>query len=101
MKPGSIVILNLRNPVERLLGCLVDISPSGVSIRGLDLGAFEDWIDDVSSGNEEGLRPTTFFFPMHRVEKVILDEDLGGVPSMANAFLARTGTPVSQYLETP
>lgn len=101
MKAGSIVILNLRNPVERLLGCLVDISPSGVSIRGLDIGAFEDWMEDVSTGNEEGLRPSTFFFPMHRVEKVILDENLGGVPSLANAFLARTGTPVSQYLQLP
>jgi hypothetical protein len=99
MKPGSVVVVNLRNPVQRLLGRLIEISPSGLWMRGLDLGAFEDWIDDVRDGNESGVSPSTLFFPMHRIEKLILDEDVGGVPSLANTFLGRTGAPVGDYLE--
>lgn len=99
VKSGAIVIVNLRGPVERLLGRLHEISPSGVFIRGLDLGAFEDWIEDVASGNDSGVRPSTLFFPMHRIEKVILDEDVGGAPSLANTFQERTGTPIGDHLE--
>jgi hypothetical protein len=99
MNPGSIVVLNLRSPVERLVGRLIEISPSGVSVRGLDLGAFEDWIHDVAGGDESGVRPSVMFFPMHRIEKVILDENVGGAPSLADTFLERTGTRIQSYLE--
>lgn len=99
MNPDSIVVVNLRNPVERLVGRLIEINPSGLSLRGLDLGAFEDWIHDVGGGYESGVRPSIMFFPMHRIEKVILDEDVGGAPSLANTFLERTGTKIHGYLE--
>ncbi len=44
------------------------------------------------------MRPTTVFFPLHRIEKIMLDEDIGGIPSLANQFLARIGASVHDYL---
>jgi hypothetical protein len=99
MKQGSVVVVNLRSPVERLVGRLIEISPAGVSFRGLDLGAFDDWIEDVAGESDGGVRPSTLFFPMHRVERVILDEDVGGVPSLANTFLRRTNRRIEDHLE--
>jgi len=99
MTPGSIVIVNLRHPLERLMGRLIEINPSGVTIRGLDLGAFEDWMRDIAGGEERGIGPTSLFLPMHRIEKVMLDEDLGSVPSLANTFLRTVGVPIHDHLE--
>ena len=98
MKPGSIVIVNLCNPVERLLGRLLEVSVPGLTIRGLDLGAFEDWINDVRDG-EAGVSPSTMFVPMHRVEKVMMDEGLGGSPSLSDTFLRRVGASLNRHLE--
>ena len=35
----------------------------------------------------------------HRVEKMILDERLGAIPSLSSAFLTRVGMPIEEYLE--
>ena len=100
MQADSFVIVNLRSPQERFLGRLIEIDGAGVTLRGLDLGAFEHWIDDICSREEAGVRPSTVFFPLHRIEKIMLDEDNGGIPSFANTFLTRTGTSVIEYLST-
>jgi len=99
MRPGSIVIVNLRSPTERLLGRLVEVSSAGVTIRGLDLASFDHWIDAVASGHESGVSPSTLFLPMHRIEKLILDEGVGVIPSLANTFESKVGTRIDEYLE--
>jgi hypothetical protein len=99
MSPGSIVILNLQAPGERFFGRLIEIGPAGVTVRGVDLNAFEDWIDSVIRREETGVQPTTIFFPLHRVEKLILDEGIGASPSLAQTFLGRVGSSVQMHLE--
>ena len=99
MKVESIVILNLASPKQRFLGKLMEISPAGVTVRGVDLEAFEDWVNHVSAHEESGVQATTTFFPLHRLEKMILDESLGAIPSLSNSFLARVGSPIERYLE--
>ena len=42
MQPGTIVILNLQNPREKIIGSLQEISPSGIFVRGLDVNSFND-----------------------------------------------------------
>ena len=99
MKPNSIVVVNLHSPSERFFGRLIELSVPGVTVRGIDLNAFNDWMDHILRNEEQGLQPTTVFFPLHRIEKVILDENLGAIPSLAETFLNRVGTSVGHHLE--
>jgi hypothetical protein len=48
---------------------------------------------------ETGVQPTTIFFPMYRIEKIILDEGIGAIPSLSATFLTKVGTSVQEHLE--
>ena len=100
MKLNSIVIVNLQEPRERFFGRLLDIATHGITVRGIDLNAFEDWMDHISHREESGVQPTTVFYPIHRIEKIILDEGIGAIPSLSDTFLTRIGAAVSEYLES-
>ena len=99
MKPNSIVVVSLQSPKERFFGRLVDITASGVTVRGIDLNAFDAWIDHIKVREESGVQPTTIFFPLHRVEKIILDEGIGAIPSLSDTFLTKVGVSVEDHLE--
>jgi len=99
MKMDSIVIVNLQNPKERFFGRLVEITSPGVTIRGIDINAFEDWMDHITHREESGVQPNTVFFPIHRIEKIILDEGIGAIPSLSDRFLTKVGSAVEEHLE--
>ena len=99
MKLNSIVIVNLQTPSECFFGRLLDISTAGVTVRGIDLHAFDDWMNDISYREESGVQPTTVFFPLHRIEKIILDEGIGAIPSLSDTFLTKVGSAVEEHLE--
>jgi hypothetical protein len=84
MEPHSIVVISLQNPKEKLWGELIDITHSGVSVRGIDLG------------DRMGL--PTLFFPMLRIERIALDEPRGSIPSLAELFAKKTGRSLGDYL---
>ena len=98
MKPDSIVIINLANPWQRFFGRVIDITTAGLTVRGIDLDAFEDWMNTINLSEESGVQPTTVFFPLHRVEKVILDEGIGAIPSLSHTFLTKVGASVQDHL---
>ena len=99
VKLNSIVIVNLQAPRERFFGRLLDIATYGVTVRGIDLNAFEDWMDHITHREESGVQPTTVFFPIHRIEKIILDEGIGALPSFSDTFLTKVGSAVEDHLE--
>ena len=99
MEIDSIVVMNLVAPSQRFFGKLVSLSPSGITIRGVDLDAFDDWMANIAAEEESGVKPTTTFFPLHRVEKMVVDEGNGAVPSLSQEFVTRVGRPVEEYLE--
>jgi hypothetical protein len=41
MDPHSIVVVSLHTPKEKVWGELLDINPSGVTLRGIDLNSFD------------------------------------------------------------
>jgi hypothetical protein len=47
MEPHSIVVVSLQSPKEKLWGELIDISNAGVSVRGIDLHSFDDFVSQV------------------------------------------------------
>jgi len=91
MESGSIIIVNLQNPREKIIGKLITILPSGVCVKGLDISSFNDWMYQFTQQQPKiTISPTTVFFPMHRVVCCYLDEDMGGVPSLSTQFKERT-----------
>ena len=85
MENGSIIILNLQDPKEKIVGKLLSISPSGITIKGVDVNSFSDWTKQFTQRQPTTIIfPTTVFFPMHRVVRCYLDENMGDVPSFSS-----------------
>ncbi|MEM9554588.1 MAG: hypothetical protein AAGC60_10030 [Acidobacteriota bacterium] len=98
MDPGAIVVVHVMNPHEKYWGILHQINPAGIAMRGLNLSSFDDWMRSAAYGDEAGLGLATMFFPLHRVERVFLDEPLGGAESLAQTFERRVGRSVEEWL---
>ena len=101
MEIGSIVVVNLQEPREKILGKLVSLLSSGITIRGIDVNSFKDWMNQFTRPESvHTMRPTTIFFPMHRVVSCYLDEDMGAVPSFGSQFAERTQQELEMVLES-
>lgn len=98
MEKNSIVVLNLQNPREKILGKLIEISVSGMTLRGIDVNSFNDWLNQISNPDNMPICPTTAFYPMHRIVSCYLDEDAGSVPSFSSRFLKRTEMKIEEAL---
>ena len=83
------VLLALGDPREKFWGQLLALSEAGISLRGMDLESFDDSVALVKAG--EPFTPATVFFPMHRVERMELDVNAGGLPSLRERFRDQTG----------
>jgi len=67
----------LHTPKEKVWGLLMSINTAGVTIRGLDLAAFDDWMRQEARKQETMIGLTTLFYPSSRLERLELDERLG------------------------
>jgi hypothetical protein len=98
MEPHSIVVISLHTPKERLWGELVDISNAGVTLRGIDLSSFDDFVSQVLHPDGDRMGLPTLFFPMLRIERIALDEARGSIPSLAEVFAKKVGRSLPDYL---
>ena len=97
MRKLSAVLVSLQNPKEKFWGVVLSVQTAGITIRGIDLNSFDDWSRGVAKGDADmGL--STTFFPIHRVERVTVDETVGTVLSLAETFEARVGQDVWSFL---
>ena len=96
--PHSIVVVSLHTPKEKVWGELLDINPSGVTLRGIDLNSFDHFIRQINEPDGERIGFPTIFFPMNRVERVSLDEPSGSIPSMNELFARKIGRSLTEYL---
>jgi hypothetical protein len=98
MKINDIVIASLVSPKEKFWGQLLRLEPQGVTVRGVRIESFDDFLRQVSKREETAVGPETVFFPMHRVERIALDESSGPIPSLAERFYSRAGITIQEYL---
>ena len=98
-QPGMMVLVSLGEPREKFWGVVLALSQAGLSIRGIDLQSFDDSAAMAKSG--EPFTPTSVFFPMYRVERIELDTNSSGVPSLGERFTTRTGRDPSNLFEAP
>ncbi len=98
MEINSIVIVSLTSPKEKAWGQLVALNAAGVTIRGIDLGSFEDFLRQLVAHEESTVGLNTIFYPMHRVERIAQDERSGSIPSLADRFRQKIGLSIQEYL---
>jgi hypothetical protein len=98
IEPHSVVVVSLHSPKERVWGELTDISAAGVTMRGIDLGGFDDFVSQVLHPEGDRIGLPTLFFPMLRIERIALDEARGSIPSLAEMFEKKVGRSLGEYL---
>ena len=96
-RPGALVIVTLGNPREKFWGAILELTPAGLSMRGIDLNSFDDFARLVREG--EPVAASAVFFPMHRVERIELDARSGDIPSLAERFAAKSGRELRTVLD--
>ena len=103
MEINNIVIVSLISPKEKMWGQILSLEPEGVTLRGIDLASFDDFIRQVVQQEENAVGLNTVFFPMHRVERIMVDEPSGSIPSLSQRFHAKVGLTIQEYLgiDTP
>jgi hypothetical protein len=94
--PGAPVLMTLSTPREKFWGSIIAVSNAGVSIRGIGLESFEDFVRQVRDG--DAVTASAVFFPMHRIERMELDERNGEMPSMFERFKVKCGHDASEFL---
>ena len=97
--PGSVVIAYLQAPRERFWGVIRSLDGTGVVIEGIDLNSFDDWLQGVAEGGD-GPGLSIVFFPLPRLEKLLVDADSGAAPSLIQRFERRIGRRLHEFLET-
>jgi hypothetical protein len=96
--PGRCVVLYLHSPREKHWGFLLQMDLAGLWLRGIELESFDAWAREQASNEPGHMGLTTFFVPFLRVDKVVLDERVGPVPSLKERFETITGRPVDEAL---
>jgi hypothetical protein len=96
---GAMVVVTLGNPRDKFWGTILALAPEGLSISGLELASFEDFVVMVKDG--ESFSPAVVFFPMHRIERIELDLPDGSLPSLSQRFSAKTGLDPALLLGHP
>ena len=98
IRGGVAVVIVLHTPREKCWGVLDEISQAGVFLRGLDLNAFDDWINALAH-SEPFIGFGGLFFPMWRVERIARDEAAASVPALWEQFEKRTGLTIQELLQ--
>jgi len=103
MEINSIVIVSLVSPKEKIWGQLLLLESKGITIRGLELDSFDDFVSQIVNREDTTVGMTRVFYPMQRVERIAMDEPSGSIPSLAERFHRKVGLTIQEYLgiETP
>lgn len=98
VETGALVVVHCIQPKEKLWGVVLKLDQLGVVVRGLDLNTVEDWLRQTISGAEPLIGPSTVFVPMHRIERIFLDESSGAAAGIGDRFRTATGGDVAAVL---
>lgn len=96
--PGTVVIAYLKDPKERLIGRLEHLDAAGLLLEGLDLEGWDDLLAQHARGEEGPVGASRQYFPIGRLEKILVDRDAGDLPSLARQFEDRTGVRLEDAL---
>jgi hypothetical protein len=91
---GAIVLVTLQGPREKYFGAVLALAPFGLVFCGISLESIDDFLAQLRDG--EPVRPAKLFFPMHRIERLEIDQSSGDVPSVSDRILRKSGRAAQQ-----
>jgi|YNPNPStandDraft_1061719.scaffolds.fasta_scaffold136260_1 hypothetical protein len=97
IKEGNSVIVYLQNPREKIWGVLISLDERGVMLRGGNLESIQMFLENPEKEVESLF--STFFFPSHRIEKILLDEGSKGTSSIEEMILDKLKKPLEEILQ--
>jgi hypothetical protein len=97
IRPPHVVIAYLKEPRERFWGVVRSLDAIGLVLQGVDLDSFDNWVRQAAEHGDAAV-PSTVFFPLLRVEKILLDSASGSIPSLREQFEKRAGRPLLEFL---
>lgn len=90
--------MSLAAPKEKIWGQLLALGPAGVTVRGMDIASFDDFVRQVRQQEEATVGMAVVFYPIHRLERIALDEPSGALPSLSDRFREKVGVTIQEYL---
>src|SRR5258705_6375938 len=93
MNPNSIVIVSLHSPREKIWGLLLEINPSGVTLRGVDLNSFDHFVSQINQLDAERIGLPTIFFPMTALTRSSPTGPSATIPSLPQIFSPKIAPP--------
>ncbi len=98
MELQSVVILTLHGPREKIWGELLALTAAGITVRGIELNSFDEVVRQIAAGESGVGAMSIVFYPIHRVERMTMDETVGEIPSLAERFQQRVGLSILEFL---
>ena len=98
LESNSIIVVSLMNPKEKVWGQMLSLNPAGITVRGVGLPSFDDFLRQIRAKEETTVGLSTTFYPMHRIERIVLDEPSGAIQSLADRFRETVGVSFHEYL---
>ena len=98
IQPGAVVLAHMVGAAEKYVGILVALEPVGITVRAVSLASFDSWMRELAGDGSVTLGPATMFFPLHRVERPFLDEEVGAVESYGSRFQRIVGRKLEDFL---
>jgi hypothetical protein len=95
---GAVILASLQSPREKFFGSLLGLTAFGMVFCGIPLESIDDFIAQLRDG--EQVRPAVLFFPMHRIERLEIDQPSGDVPSISDRFHRKSGIEASKVFCT-
>lgn len=100
MGPGTLVVVHCLNPSEKMWGMLLRLDTLGAVLRGLNLNSIEDWLAQEKTGQGGFITPSTVFIPIHRIERIYIDESTRVAPAFGERFAEACGVDVREALDS-
>lgn len=95
---NAVVVLYLSDPPGKFWGVLRALDRHGVTVEGVDLRSFDDWIRGAASSELTGRDASVAFFPLSKVSKLLLDRGTDTIPALQDQFRSRVGRSILEFL---
>lgn len=97
MTPGTIVMVTLKDPQERVWGALREIRPDGITVQGIRIETLDDFMRHAreSAGNPPDVPPV--FYATRRLDNFQWDPTDADLSIYASRFREQMGVTIEEF----